>query len=257
MQDFGRAMREVKRTLNQIFLFEVLLNGLLLFLVVYFLLLLINLSPSWAFFPALIYIPVAAYLRLNVNKARVVEGRHSALREKLRTAADYMGRENSMVEELEGEVLREMRNVGVSQFVNAKGLSYRILIITILSFGIIFSSTLNLQLIDVNDLHLFGDESNRQTSKGAGDFDAVKLKSDDNIYGNDDVAQLGSEELNIQIKPVDFKVSVKEEGDLDIGTFNDIFPKDAYLKEGEESKENIPKEQQELVKNYFKQLAES
>jgi hypothetical protein len=258
MQDFTRAMKEVRRTLNQIFLFEVLLNGLLVFLIFYLLFLMVNFRPSFALFPALVYFIVAAYLRLNVNKARVVEGKHAALREKLRTAADYMGKENPLVEELEGDVLREMRNVGISQFVNARGLSYRILIITILSFGIIFSSTLDIHFIDLDDLNLFrGGDPNRQPSKGAGDFDAVRLKSDDAIYGNEDVAQLGSEELNIRIKPVDFKVSVKEEGDLDIGTFdNAIFPKDAYLKEGEEAKENIAKEDQEIVKNYFRGLAE-
>lgn len=97
----------------------------------------------------------------------------------------------------------------------------------------------------------------RQKSKGAGDFEAVKLKPDDDIYGNDEVAELGDNELDIRIKPVDFKVSVKEEGEVQTGTFNDIFPKNAILKEGEESNEDIPKEQQELVKRYFKKLAES
>ena len=258
MQDFNRAMKEVKRTLNQVFLFEVTLNGLLVFLSCYLVLLLLNLSASWAFFPAIAYAIVTAYLRLNLNKARIVEGKHAALREKLRTATDYMGKENPLVEELEGDVLREMRNVGISQFVNAKGLSYKILVITILSFGIIFSSTLDTHFFNLKDLHLFsGDDASRQKSKGAGDFDAIKLKSDDKIYGSDDVAQLGSKELDIRIQPVDFKVSVKEEGDLDVGHFNDIFPKDANLKEGEQAKENIPKEQQELVKNYFKQLAQT
>lgn len=255
MQDFSRAMREVARTLNQLFLFEVLLNGLVVFLAVYLVLLFINLSPSWAFVPAAIFVAATAYLRLRANKAMIVEGRHAALREKLRTAADYMGRENPLVEELESDVLREMRNVGISQFVNARGLSYKILVITLLSFGIIFGSTMNLHFIDLKDLNLFG--YGKEKPKGAGDFEAVELETDGKIYGNDEVAQLGSEELDIQLKPVDFKVSVKEEGEPDTGKFNDIFPRNAHLNEGEESKENIPKEQQELVKNYFKQLAES
>lgn len=256
MRDFTRAMGEVKRTLNQIFLFEVLLNGLLIFLLGYLILIFVSLSPFWAIIPAAIYVIITAYRSLTSNKARVVEGKHAALREKLRTAADYMGRENPVVEELEGEVLREMRNVGVSQFVNARGLSYKILIISILSFGIIFGSTLDIRFIDLKNLHLFSD-GNGEKSKGAGDFESIKLKTDEDIYGNDDVAQLGSDVMDIRIKPVDFKVAVKEEGDVDTGTFNDIFPKDAHLNEAEEAKENIPKDQQEIVKNYFKGLAES
>ncbi len=254
MQDFGKAMREVKYTLNQVFLFDVSMNGLLMFLTSYLLLLLFALPTLFAFFPACIYIVVAAYLRINTDKARIVESKHSALREKLRTAADYMGKENPLVEELELDVLREMRNVGISQFINARGMSYKILFITILSFGIIFSSTLNIQFIDLTKFSGFG-SGDSQRSKGAGDFEAVQLKSDENIYGEDEVALLGSKDLDIRIKPVDFKVSVKEEGDIETGNFHDIFPKDAYLKEGEESQEDIPKEQQEMVKNYFKQLA--
>jgi hypothetical protein len=253
MQDFKSAMREVKSTLNQVFLFEVAMNGLIIFLSAYLLLLLFALPASLAFFPAFIYGVVAAYLRLNTNKARIVESKHIALKEKLRTAADYMGRDNPLLEELELDVLREMRNVGVSQFINARGMSYKILFITLLSFAIIFSSTLNIQFIDLTKFGVFGGGDSR--SKGAGDFEAVQLKSDENIYGEEEVAQLGSKDLDIRIKPVDFKVSVKEEGDVEVGSFNDIFPKDAYLKEGEESQEDIPKEQQELVKNYFKQLA--
>src|SRR3989344_1539816 len=107
MQDFSRAMKEVRRTLNQVFLFEVLLNGLLVFLAIYFLLLLINLSPSWALAPTVIYVIATAYLRLNANKPRIVEGKHAALREKLRTAADKMGRESPLVDELESDVLKE------------------------------------------------------------------------------------------------------------------------------------------------------
>jgi len=150
---------------------------------------------------------------------------------------------------------KELKNVRLSDFLNARGLSYKILIATVLSFGIIFSSTLNVQFFDVTKLMSGFDD--RQRSKGAGDFEAVKLKPDDDIYGDDRIAELGNDELDIKIKPVDFKVSVKEEGELQLGTFNDIFPKDAVLKEGEEVNEDIPKEQQELVKRYFKNLAET
>lgn len=185
----------------------------------------------------------------------MVEGRHDALREKLRTAADNMHLDNPLAQELHYEVTRELKNVRLSDFLNARGLSYKILVASVLSFGIIFSSTLNVMFFDVTKLS-FGDDD-RQRSKGAGDFEAVKLKSDDDIYGDDRVAELGDKELDIKIKPVDFKVSVKEEGDVQTGNFQDIFPKDAILKEGEEVNEDIPKEQQELVKRYFKKLAGS
>ena len=81
------------------------------------------------------------------------------------------------------------------------------------------------------------------------------LTSED-IYGKKDVAKLGDKELNIRIKPVDFKVNVREEGESRQQKFETVFPKELAVKETVAYEENIPQEQQELVKNYFKKLAE-
>ena len=73
---------------------------------------------------------------------------------------------------------------------------------------------------------------------------------------NQSVEWLGNEELNISIKPTDFKINVREEGEFKQQKFEAVFPKDLALKETVAYEENIPQEQQELVKNYFKKLAE-
>lgn len=253
-RNFIKALREVRTTLNQIFLFQTMVDTLLVFLAIYLLLVLFHLPPVYAFFPGVIYLAVKGYLALSTNKPRLVEQRHASLNEKLRTAADNVGEDNPILQELETEVMQEMRHVGVSEFVNARGISYKILLVTVLSFGIIFTSTLDYYFFDLSQLN-FGDGDRR--SQGAGDFESVELQQDDDIYGEDDVAVLGDNELSIRLKPVDYKVSVKEEGDIDRGSFNDIYTRDAELEESQESRENIPKEQQELVKAYFKRLAES
>lgn len=92
--------------------------------------------------------------------------------------------------------------------------------------------------------------------KGVGNFVATKLNTSEDIYGKEDVAKLGDKELNIRIKPVDFKVNVKEEGDTQRQNFETTFPQELIVKETVAYEENIPQEQQELVKNYFKKLAE-
>lgn len=253
-RNFLRALREVRTTLNQIFLFQTVVDTLLVFLSLYFLLVLLNLPPVYAFFPAVVFLAVKGYLAVSLNKPRLVEQRHAALNEKLRTAADNVNEDNPVLNELESEVMQEMRHVGISEFVNARGISYKILLVTVLSFGIIFTSTLNYYFFDLSQLD-FGDGERR--SQGAGDFEAVELQQDDDIYGEDEVAVLGDNALNIRLRPVDYKVSVKEEGDIDRGSFNDIYTRNAELEESQESRENIPKEQQELVKAYFQRLAES
>jgi hypothetical protein len=140
----------------------------------------------------------------------------------------------------------------LSLFINPKTLSYKIFIATVLSFLIMFSTTLNVKFPSFNlkkGPDIFYD------NKAAGDFEAQELEVSDEIYGEDDVAQLGNDALNIRIKPVDFRVSVKEEGSFEKREFETIFPKDVVVKESVAFEENIAQEDQELVKNYFKKLA--
>lgn len=253
MRQFQSVVKEVNRTLNEIIMFENIVNTTIVFLVFYLILNIIDFSPLLAFVPALAYLGFYSYMSFKSYKPGIVEGKYAPLREKLRTAADNVGMENPVVEELQYEVTSEMKNVGLSMFINPKTLSYKIFAVMALSFLIIFVSTLNIKFIEfarqkVPDIF--------EGPKGVGNFVAVKLNTSDDIYGKDDVARLGDKELNIRIKPVDFKINVREEGDVQTQKFDSTFPKDLAVRETAAYEENIPQEQQELVKSYFKKLAE-
>lgn len=252
MKPFQNVVKEINRTLTEMILFENIVNTTIVFLVFYLILTVIDFSPFLAFIPALAYLGFYSYMSFRSYKPGIVESKYSPLREKLRTAADNVGLENPVVEELQYEVTSEMKNVGLSMFINPRTLSYRIFAVMVLSFLIIFTSTLNIKFLEfarkVPDIF--------EGPKGVGNFVAVKLNTSEDIYGKDDVAKLGSNELNIRIKPVDFKINVREEGDVQTQKFESTFPKDLTVKETLAYEENIPQEQQELVKNYFKKLAE-
>lgn len=253
MKQFSNVVREINRTLNEMILFENIVNTVLVFLAFYLVLSIFDFHPLFALLPALLYLGVYSYISFRSSKPMIVESKYAPLREKLRTAADNIAMENPIVEELEHEVTSEMRNVGLSMFINPKTLSYKIFAVMALSFLIIFASTLNLRLFEfakqkVPDIF--------ESPKGVGNFVATKLETSEDIYGKEDVAKLGDKELNIRIKPVDFKVNVKEEGDAQQQKFETVFPKELVVRETVAYEENIPQEQQELVKNYFKKLAE-
>ena len=255
MKQFQSVVKEINRTLNEITLFENIVNTTLVFLVFYFVLSVFDFNPLFALIPALLYLGFYSYMSFKSSKPLIVESKYSPLKEKLRTAADNVNLENPIVEELEYEVTKEMKNVGLSMFINPKILSYKIFGVIVLSFMIIFTATLNLKLIEfakqkVPDIFEKG-------PKGIGNFIATKLETSEDIYGKEDVAKLGDKELNIRIKPVDFKINVKEEGETQQQKFETVFPKELAVKETVAYEENIPQEQQELVKNYFKKLAES
>lgn len=255
MNQFSSVVKEINRTLNEITLFENLVNTTLVFLVFYLLLSIVDINPMYSLIPSLLYLVVYSYMSFASYKPLVVESKYAPLREKLRTAADNMGMENPIADELRYEVTNEMKNVGLSLFINPRTLSYKIFGVLAVSFLIIFVTTANLKLLDFAKQKV-PDIFDTKGLKGVGNFVATQLNTSDDIYGKEDVAKLGDQELNIRIKPVDFKVNVREEGDSQRQDFETLFPKELAVKETVAYEENIPQEQQELVKNYFKKLAE-
>jgi len=253
MKQFPSVVREINRTLNQMILFENLVNTTLVFLVFYLVLSVLDFHPLYALVPALLYLGFYSYISFRSYKPGIVESKYAPLKEKLRTAADNMGLDNPIVDELEYEVTAEMKNVGLSMFINPRVLSYKIFAVMLLSFMIIFATTLNLKLLEFARQKV-PDIFDTKNLKTVGNFVATKLETSEDIYGKEDVAKLGDKELNIRIKPVDFKVNVREEGESKQQKFETVFPKELAVKETVAYEENIPQEQQELVKNYFKLL---
>ena len=255
MKQFPNVIKEINRTLNEITLFENIVNTTLIFLIFYLILSILDFRPLYALMPALLYLIVYSFISLKSSKPLIVESKYMPLREKLRTAADNIGMSNPVVEELEYEVTSEMKNVGLSMFINPKILSYKIFGVIVLSFLIIFTATLNVKLLEFTRQKV-PNIFDTKGIKGVGNFVATKLNTTEDIFGKDDVAKLGDKELNIKLKPLDFKLNVKEEGEAERQNFDTVFPQEMVVKEASAYEENIPQEQQELVKNYFKKLAE-
>ena len=69
------------------------------------------------------------------------------------------------------------------------------------------------------------------------------------------LAVLGNEEIDIRIKPTNYEVNVREEGDVEQKQFDEIFPREVAVEQASAFEEKIPEEQQELVKSYFNKLA--
>ena len=69
------------------------------------------------------------------------------------------------------------------------------------------------------------------------------------------MATLGDNPVDIKIKPVNYQVNVREEGDVEKKQFDEMFPNEVAIEQSSSSDEHIPEEQQELVKNYFNKLA--
>jgi|TARA_Y100000310_G_scaffold330035_1_gene400963 hypothetical protein len=255
MKNFIKVIQEINSTLNFLIVFESILNATIFFLVVYFLLSLVNLFPIIAIIPALIYFVLRFGAKSRRDKRKIVEGKYMPLREKLRTAADNIGEENPIVNELEEEVVDDLRHVGLSSFIQTKLVSYKIFATIGLSFAIVLVTTLGLYIVDLNEFLSNVPDFLENLPRRADNVMLGELNESQVIYGKSKLAILGDEEIDIRIKPANYEVNVREEGDVEQKQFDEIFPREVAVEQASAFEERIPEEEQELVKSYFNKLA--
>ena len=256
MKNFINVIKEIDRTLNMVFVFSGILNAAIFFLSVYLLLSIVNLYPILALIPAAIYFALRLYSRSKMDKRKIVESKYEPLKEKLRTAADNIKEDNPVVNELEEEVVHDLKNVGLSSFIQTKEVSYKLFATIALSFVIVLTTTTNLYIIDLNEfLSTTIPEYLKGIPKLADGALLGEINESNDIYGDSQLAVLGNEQIDIRISPVNYEVSVREEGDIEQKQFNEIFPSGVDVEQASAFEENIPEEQQELVKKYFDKLA--
>lgn len=257
MKDFKKVLKEVNFNLDTLYLFDSIIGSVLVFLAVFLVLSVFNFNSLGALVPSAMYFVIRMYIGFSKDKARIVESRYPELNEKLRTAEDNINLENPIVDELQAEITRDMKHVRLSSFLNTKKVSNKILLSIILCFIIISFSVFGINIsllapVIENIPNLFG--GNR--SLGQLSPIGAELNVSDEIYGENSVAKLGNYLIDIKIKPATFEVSVKETGKAERKDFYESFPSEVFVEKTTAYEESVPKEQQELVKNYFKRLSE-
>jgi len=237
-------------------IFEIIINSAIFFLVIYFLLSLINLFPIMALIPTIIYSGMKLREKSRSDKRKIVESKYEPLKEKLRTAADNVKEENPVINELEEEVVHDLKHVGLSSFIQTRKISYKIFVTILLSFAIVFATTLNFYIVDVSKfLEGIPGMLEKFDPRRAENILLGDVNESDDIYGDSKLAVLGNKQIDIRIKPVNYEVNVREEGDFEQKQFDEIFPSDVRVEQASAFEERIPEEQQELVKSYFNKLA--
>ncbi len=254
------AMDELKRALIGMKLAEAFLDASVVFFLSYLFFILFAMPSLWAllvFTLTLIYITNKKLRSVNLKE---VEKKVPELTDQLRAAHDTMYKEAPLVDSLHDDVVKLMRQIKTSYFVNFKKLWRELVLSGILAFAVILVASLNVQILDYNlvvdDLGSLlsrsdegGDFSGNLGSKGA--------VSD--VFGNESIAELGLEELNLEVSSV--------LSELNLGDIRDV--RDQEFKErsaaqeilagqsacGEECNEDFPSEHKDIVKRYFSQIA--
>ncbi len=278
MKSFKWVVREIRWTIAQVLILPSILKGVVFFLSLYLLLSIFDLYAMWAIIAALFYTMVIIGKEVGTNKLRLVERYYPNLREKLRTAADYAGEDDVLVNELHKEVIDEVKKVATSTFFSRRDLFYKICTCILLSFLIVSVTHFDVSaasyarnvegalagladkvllregdqnVLRFNESVLAGDPMGGEGEGHGGAGEQVNR----NIFGDQHIGTLGDEELEVELAPKSLELRVGEVRDPEKREFDEVFPGDVYLEQSRTYEENIPKEQQEIVKAYFKKIS--
>lgn len=259
---FQKAIEEISFELSKISLFNTFLNSAIVFMVAYLILGIFSFYPLFfSMILALLYFIISLLLKARENSIIKVESKYSALKEKLRTAADNIKLSNPIVAELQEDIAKDLSRVEDAAFFNEKNTYTKILMVLLLSFVIVFTAPISIDIIKpeikLSDIQSLIREKGGGAGVERGGKGAGLGPSSGDIYGIKSVAKIGTEELKIEIKHIGYEINLRSVQNIEEREFEESFPSEVYAEAGESFEENIPKEEQEIVKNYFKAIAES
>jgi hypothetical protein len=210
----------------------------------------------YALLPSGLYFSFFGVKKVREVKLREAEEKLPELEWQLRTTEDTLGQENEVVESLHRRVLDKLLHIRNSYLVDGKKLTYQF--VGIMVFAVLFFSV---QIADVTVLDLTKPDSltglfvQDTLPDESADLSALP-EGDRDIYGEEDVAELGDEELNLKLS--------QQANELDMNNLQDVQNKQFSGQEGlgdigatadASYTESIDEDQQEIVKKYFEELA--
>lgn len=263
MRAFVRVAAELRHSLGKVIFFPGLLNAFLILLTGMLILSVIDFYPILAVIPFIWYLIFRLPKRNRINRIRLVEKKYPELDEKLRTAVDHASEDGIVLDELHQEVTTDLQNVHTATFFPRGETTYKTVLCILLCFAILLFASLNLPIDEfkqklrdqaedvINTIGAGGSTEFLAKTAGAG-------KGNPDIYGERSLAQLGNKQLEVEIRPATFDLALRNVRDAEDKPFDakEQFPTDIGLSSASTYEENIPKEQQEIVKKYFKQLSQ-
>ncbi|MBI2138013.1 hypothetical protein HYU13_00335 [Candidatus Woesearchaeota archaeon] len=258
--NFRKVLKEVNLILDEVLLFDVILNSVIIFLAVYLALVLLNFNPWYALFPTLGYFVYLLYIDVRQNKFVMVEKAYTPLYERLRTAADNVDKENEFVQALQEEVVEALKKVQVSSFVRIPRITGKMLASVFLCFAILLAAIYNVNLGSID--FSFADKlkgfmyGQGEEGDGEGTFENVAgLGGSEDIFGEESLSVIGAQELDIRLQQASIEVSSSELEDPPQSDFEEAFPDEISATSTGSFEEKINVEDQKLIKEYFKELA--
>ncbi len=261
-QPIEDALTELKRELIFVDLFNILLNSIIGFLAGLVITTVFNIGWDWAFLPAFAVLIYFAVKYFRQRKLIAVETRVPELKERLRTAADNVNKTNEITSSLKDDVVKDMKKVETTLFIDIEGIGVRLFSIAVVAFIIIILSFLNLTFDfqfapiisnPISTMHqmMFPQDVSPNATLN---FREGNISS---AFGNKtNLIKLGEDKLELQVNPLQSELNFDDIKDASQQNFNPpVYPKDISTSYDASYTENIAKKNQAVVKSYFEQIS--
>ncbi|MBI3051508.1 hypothetical protein HYY74_03545 [Candidatus Woesearchaeota archaeon] len=268
MKQLAFALGELRFGIGKVMLFELALDTLIVLLLSYLALSLLNMPLVFAASVTFAYFMALLGRQLSVNRIREVELFYPKLNEKLRTAAEYIRVDNPVVNELHNEVLSDLKGVEEAEFVDERDILAKAGVVAVLCFILILLAPVSISLEDFTPVlpagagselnvtfDLGGEPGDSSVGLGGGKAGGGKIAYAEDIFGAPAIAKLGEEDVELRIKPAGDSINIREVREVEAREFQESYPKEVFAVSSAAFEERIPREQQEVVKNYFSAIA--
>ncbi|MBI4146625.1 hypothetical protein HY489_04790 [Candidatus Woesearchaeota archaeon] len=253
------ALREAKTAVLQVALFHSAIDALVMFLLLLLGSLVFSIPKGYAVLAALVYTIVHTWGNLKDVNFKAIEDKTPGLQEQLITVADNVKAQNEIVDALNLEVLQKMKEIRTSSFLNFPKLTREIAVMAVVSFVIIGSSALNVQFLDLGDIvkqvRDFKPLEPYDVNTELLEFEESTNLSE--ILGDEDIAELGKQQLDLQLNPLMSDVEIGMVRPPEEREFKEVAPPEIKAAADQSFEDQIPKQYQRIVRTYFKEITKS
>ena len=254
-----QLINEIKIALTINAIIRTILKTIMLFLMIILLYNTLNIPKIFGASP-LIYLGVMIYLELKKDKIKQFEEKIPKLKEKLRTAIDNFDVENQIAKELKKGVIKELKEVKISKFIDQRKMFIDFLVIVSLAIIITVMMPYKLEnkFFDFRASEIqqspayknfFGSLSSKDSTKEKESSDDKGDKAGRNkfttIFGNRTVINTGEE---IAVIDIENSQNNKENNKEKSETENVFISSEVYVQESNEEKKR-------LIEKFYEKLS--
>ena len=268
MANFQKEMWDIKKSIDKVLLVEAFLEASILFLIAYLLISIAGFLNQFTTYVAIGigvgFFTIKAAKNAFTDKVQLIGDKYPQLYEELLTARENASGKNQVVNDLHEEAVRHMSVIEESSFFHQKPVTIKTAAIIILCLLILLTAPFNLQQVP-----LVKDTINKisntkislsyapQQAVGSGPKDTGVVEAVGNLFGQKRTVEQGITAAKFNVAASSFEVNLKDEEETgEDFKFDSVFPSEIGTPDPDLFAESIPKEQQELVKSYFRISAE-